>query len=239
MHSHPTHIRCHPRGFTLIELLVVIAIIGSLAAIAMVGVPRFIDKGKKVTALSQINDLKIGFASFEAENGNRPLLPTKRRNLGLDTVYGNKGGEYSTAILVAVLGGKTENPVPAVAEVDVRDYCRTEGKFMAFKPTDKQANGVGPDGVLYDPWGQPWMVAVNAKNGPNERLLDYNETTPGKNDRFMDTGGLAIYADSAPRDEDFVIWTYGKDGKMGSGESVTKGKNKLPLLNGSDDVASW
>lgn len=237
MHPHSTHIRRHPRGFTLIELLVVISIIGSLAAIAMVGVPKFLDKGKQVSALSQIKDLTLGFANFEAENGNRPLVPTDRRNEGLDTVYGNKGGEYSTAIIVAVLGGKTANQPPSVAEVDVMDFCRTEGKFMAFKPTTKMANGVGSDGVLYDPWGKPWMIAVNAKNGPNEQLVDYNKTTPGKNDGFLDTAGLAVYGDSAPRDQDYVIWTYGKDGKMGSGKSERK--DKRPLLKGSDDVTSW
>jgi hypothetical protein len=190
-----------------------------------------------VTALAQIKDLRMGFESFASENGNRPLLPTERRDQGLDTVYGNKGGEFSTAIIVAVLGGKGDNPVPAVAEVDVKDFCRVESKYMAFKPTDKKANGVGPDGVLYDPWGKPWIIAVNAKNAPNERLVDYNETTPGKNDAFLETGGLAVYADTAPREEDYVIWTYGKDGKMGSGEADRK--KKRPLLKGSDDVTSW
>jgi len=33
-----------------------------------------------------------------------------------------------------------------------------------------------------------------------------------------------------------VIWTYGKDGKKGNGD--TKGK-RLPVYQGSGDVVSW
>ena len=130
------------RGFTLVELLVVITIIGALAAVAMVGVPKFIDRGRKVNALAQVKDLKIGFESFEAENGNRPLLPSDRRESGLDTVYGNKKGEFSNAIIVAVLGGKGDRPAPAVRDLDLKDFCREEGKYMSFKLAEKKANGV-------------------------------------------------------------------------------------------------
>jgi hypothetical protein len=52
----------------------------------------------------------------------------------------------------------------------------------------------------------------------------------------LDTLGLAVYSDTKPRNESYVIWTYGKDGKKGSEES--KGK-KLPPYRGSDDVVSW
>lgn len=226
------------RGFTLVELLVVITIIGSLAVMAMVGIPKFIDKGRKVNALSQVNDMRLGFELFETENGGRPLISSQRREQGLDTVYGaGKDIEFSNAIVVAVLGGKGTRSCRAVENLDVMDYCRTEGKYMSFKPADKKANGVGDDGVLYDPWGKQWMIAVNAFNGPNQELVDVNRTTPGKNDKLMYTDGLADYLETKPRQEAFVMWTYGKDGKKASGQG---GKSKsLPPLKSSDDVISW
>lgn len=238
MHLISADIRRGRRGFTLVELLVVITIIGALATLAMVGVPQFIDKGRKVNAMSQIRDVKLGFETFETENSGRPLVSSERREAGLDTVYGTgKGIEYSNAIVVAVLGGKGERPGREVEDIDVRDYCRTEGKYMSFKPADKKASGVGPDGVLYDPWGKAWMIAVNAFNGPNQELVDVNQTTPGKNDKLLYTDGLADYAETKPRQEAFVMWTYGKDGRKGSSEDV-KSKS-LPPLKASDDVASW
>lgn len=109
---------------------------------------------------------------------------------------------------------------------------------MSFKPVDKKANGVGPDGALYDPWGKEWMIAVNAFNGPNQELVDENKTTPGKNDKVLDTAGLAVYAETKPREEAFVMWTYGKDGKKGVVEAG-RAKKQQPPLKGSDDVISW
>ena len=71
-----------------------------------------------------------------------------------------------------------------------------------------------------------------------ERLKDINENNPGKNDKHLDTAGLADYSDSKPSDQPFVMWTYGKDGKMGNTESGG-GKKSKPKLKGSDDVTSW
>ena len=213
----------------------VIAIIATLATVVMVGVPRWMDQGRKVNALKQIKDVNLGFAAFEAENGRRPLLPKDRRSQGLDTVYGAKGGEHSNAIVVAVLSGQVMGRSRDTADLKLEDYCQVVGRYAALRPADRNRNGVGEDGVLYDPWGMPWMIAVNAFNAPGQDLVDVNKNNPGKNDRLLFTYGLADYADSKPRDEAFVIWTYGKDGKMGSGQAP-KGEARL---KGSDDVVSW
>ena len=242
MQSHFQSSRTRQPGFTLVELLVVIAIVAVLATIGMVGAPKYLEKARRVTALAQIKDVSVGFAAYEAEN-NRPLLPPQLRQAGQDTVYGDAGGELSNIVVVAVLGGSGENLHYSIASLEdcagglkVNDISRSGEAYMVFKTADKKKNGVGPDGLLYDPWGRQWMFAINAFNAPDTELVAENPTTPGKNDSMLFTKGLATYSDTKPREESWVMWTYGKDGKKGG--EATRAK-KVPPYNGADDVASW
>ena len=57
-------------GFTIIELLVVIAIIGVLAAIVLVNVVRYIDKGKDAAARGDMATLLTNAITFYNESGN-------------------------------------------------------------------------------------------------------------------------------------------------------------------------
>ena len=86
MHSQLESRHRPAHGFTLVELLVVIVIIGVLAGIAMVETPKFINKGRKVQALTQFKELALGFGAFDSDN-NRPLIPRDERIAGQDTVY--------------------------------------------------------------------------------------------------------------------------------------------------------
>ncbi len=224
-------------GFTLIELLVVITIVVVLATVAIVGLPRFIDKGRQVQALGEFKDLAVGFAGFEAEN-NRPLIPYEQRVAGQDTLYGLPKGKFSNGIIVAVLGGAGDNLAYKVVDFKIKDINPKEEVYMSFKFASKKINGVGPDGVYYDPWGRPLMFAVNAFKSldTNAVLVEFNTTKPGKNDSRLDTQGWAEYSDTKPGDDTYVIWTYGKDGKKGNQEGKDK---RLPPCKGSGDVISW
>jgi len=237
MQAHLQSCPRRPRGFTLVELLVVITIVGVLATMAMVGMPRILEKGKHVQALAQIRDLTLGLKSFEIDN-NTALLPHDQRAAGQDTVYGEVNGEFSTGIVVAVLGGMGDNLPYHPIEYDVKDINPKEQVYMIFKLAGQKNNGVTPDGELNDPWGRQWMIAINAFKSTNTDavLVEKNTTNPGKNDSHMDTKGLAVYSDTEPRDQSFVIWSYGKDGKKGGEES--RGK-KIPPYAGSDDAISW
>ncbi len=52
------------RGFTLIELLVVIVIIGVLASTALVGIPSYIESGKKKNARDVCAQIRVAWTSY-------------------------------------------------------------------------------------------------------------------------------------------------------------------------------
>jgi len=56
-------------GFTIIELLVVIAIIAVLAAIVLINVTRYIDKGKDSAAMGDLGTLFTNAITFYNETG--------------------------------------------------------------------------------------------------------------------------------------------------------------------------
>lgn len=221
-------------GFTLIELLIVIAIIAVLSVIGFMGTARFIEKGKKVQALAQFRDLETGMRMFEVDY-RRPPIPKSKRETGWDTIYGDLGGNYSTQFLVAALAGENEDIPYGGENFDSKDANPREESYVVFPLASENKNGVGTDGKLYDPWGRETMVAINGmkSNNSDDELVDFND---GRNDRRLHTWGLAEYTDTRPKEQSFVVWSYGKDGMKGDGEDIPSGV--VPFA-GSDDVLSW
>ena len=60
------------RGVTLIELMVVIAIIGLLATIVIPNVRNAMDKGKRVTALANLNQMKSALERYNIDMNSYP-----------------------------------------------------------------------------------------------------------------------------------------------------------------------
>jgi general secretion pathway protein G len=59
-------------GFTLIEIMLVVVIIGMLATVAIVNVPKYIDKSSTNTAKAQIKSLGTMLNTYYMENGKYP-----------------------------------------------------------------------------------------------------------------------------------------------------------------------
>lgn len=220
-------------GFTLVELLIVIVIIAALVALSFVGIGKFTDKGRMVQALAQFRDIETAMRGFETEN-NRPLLPTQERMAGRDTVFGDVGGQYSNDFVVAVLTGGAPTPWRAT-DFSIKEVNPRSETYLEFPYSERNMNGVGRDGALYDPWGREVMIAINAFKGPSNDapLRDENG---GENDRILETYRVGEYRDTKPRDQSFVFWSFGKDGKKGNGAPT---KTARVNYKGSDDVASW
>ena len=222
------------RGFTLVELLIVITIIIVLAALGLFGANRFIENGRKVKALAQFRDFATGMTMFETDY-MKPPIPKSKRDTGWDTIYGDPGGLYSTQFLIAAMAGEEKNfpyggETFSSAEVNPRNES-----YISFPYSAKKISGVGPDGRLYDPWGREVMVAINGFRSSQSTalLVEFNN---GQNDNRLHTWKLAEYRETKPRDQSFVFWSYGKDGKKGK---KAASPNVIVPLAGSDDVVSW
>jgi prepilin-type N-terminal cleavage/methylation domain-containing protein len=208
-------------AFTLIELLVSVAIVVVLAALVILVSRKAIDKARSVHCVAQMRDVTTGLQAFIFDY-QRPPLPESKRVTGWDTIYGDPGGLYGNEFLVAVLAGEDAEFETNTDEVFIPSDANPRGETYATFPVvaDKKLGVDKEDGRLYDPWGRQLMIAVNT---PPYRRRDAN----GQYDEKMMTWGLAEYEDSEPRDQQFVLWSYGKDGV------------KAEVKGGSDDVTSW
>lgn len=222
------------RGFTLVELLVVIAIVTVLALLSTLGISRYMDSGRKVQALSQFRDFQIGMTMFEGDY-RKPPIPRTKRDTGWDTIYGDPGGNYTNQFLVAALAGEDKDYPYGGENFSSKEVNPQNETYVTFPFSPNNKSGVGKDGKLYDPWGREVMVAINGfkSNNEGDTLVDFNN---GRNDSRLHTWGLAEYTEKKPREQSFVFWSYGKDGKKGKG--AANNQSVVPLA-GSDDVVSW
>ena len=208
-------------GFTLIELLVTIVIIAVLAVTAFVVAGKAVMKAQRTTALAQMRDAAVGIESYTVDY-RRPPVPKSKRDTGWDTIYGDPGGLYSNASLMGALMGSDEEFSTGTGEIFAGIDMNPKGNvYIEPRIVDNKKNGVGrDDGKLYDPWGREIIFAVNT---PPFRTKDAG----GKNDKRLMTWGLAEYSDKKPREQAYIVWSYGKDGL------------KADAYAGADDVANW
>ena len=222
------------QGFTLVELLVVIAIIAVLATLIFGSVRSAVLRAHKVRCASAIRDVNTALQTFSADY-NRPPIPPGIQPGGLaDVIFGDSSGRYTNDYIVSVLEGEDKPFSFEGGDWSTRNVNPKLEEYFVFPRTLEKKNGVynvqgDPRfGQILDPWGNPLMIAINVPPFTNER-------SAGISDRWLETNNLAVYPDSQPRYESFVIWSYGRDGVKGS---VGK-PDATNRLDASDDVVSW
>lgn len=223
-------------AFTLVELLVVIAIILALALFSVMGASRYIEQARKARTMDQFRNFQAGITLYVGDY-QRPPIPESKWNYGWDTIYGDPGGKYTTQFLVSALKGDIEDGDGDFSydgeTFSARAANPRNETYVVFPYAADKKGGVGDDGKLYDPWGGEIMVAINVLNSIDGELVDFNN---GKNDRRMHTWGLAEYTETKPKEQDYVLWSYGKDKKKGKNAPSV---GSVVSLQASDDVVSW
>jgi type II secretion system protein G len=64
--------RRRDNGFTLIELLIVIVILGVLAAVVVLAVGAFDDRGEEAACKSDVKAVEVAVEAYRAKNGSYP-----------------------------------------------------------------------------------------------------------------------------------------------------------------------
>ncbi|MCD4675083.1 MAG: prepilin-type N-terminal cleavage/methylation domain-containing protein [Desulfobacula sp.] len=140
------------KGFTLVELMIVIAIIGTLAGIAVPSFGNYIERARRIKAISELKIMEKEILSYEMEMGT---FPASLAQIGLDTLRDPWGNPYQYLPVQGAKIGKLRKDhalVPVNTDFDLYSVGpdgKSQGPFTAKTSRDdivRANNGqyVGP-----------------------------------------------------------------------------------------------
>lgn len=257
--------QCNPsrlRAMTLIELLVVISIIGVLAGLILPAVGNVKKKAKVMQAKKDMSDLQGAINVYQNDYSRLPASQSASQ-AGSDFTYGtaatgygvgppttnifNNGGagyQASNAELMLILTASqffanyTTNNCNAADARNTRKVgylnAKSSGNFGATA-----GPGIGTDGVLRDPWSNPYIVALdlnydNTVSNAVYRLQGVSQVAAGSPTGLNGLVGLAPTgnSDNYTLRDAVMIFSFGPDGMFDMATKADQGVNK-------DNVLSW
>ena len=244
--SQLNQLRASQQAMSLIELLVVISIIGILAGLILPAVGIVKTKAKITQTVKDMADIK-GACNLYQHDYNRLPGSAPASQIGADFTYGTTGTGYGTnifnnnnvgyqagnaelmVILTASSFAPTYTPDPSVAG-NARNPRRT-AYFSAKGSGGTAGAGLGTDGVMRDPWGSPYIVALdfNYDGWVSNSVYNANVVNGFRTGLVQQGGGAS--STWALKDS-VMVFSFGPDASFSDTSSANSPVNK-------DNILSW
>ena len=208
----PFRSRRGARAFTLIELLVVITIIAVLAALLLPVVSRVLTNAQKVQAANTEQQIVAAIKSFQTEYGIFPMPTDAPANS--DVCFGSQSP--TVAELYDILRADNQGNE---ATINTRSIVYLELPNAKNQTPGQSRNGLGPDRMLYDPWGTIYFVGIDG---------NYDHSLPNPYVKNAGSNPLQLSA---------IVYSWGPD-KLTTSDFFNSSGDKN-VGTSIDDVISW
>lgn len=237
---------------TLVEFIVVVLLIGVLMALVLPSSPG-LGRGRKapiVHAQKDMADLKNAIEVFRHDYNYLPVSTRTAALTNADFTFGTYQPGASVAILnsTAVEANNSEviqilsgQPAPAGTSPDLDPLKRNPRRTQYFYPKpsgNNHSHGLGTDGVLRDPWGNPYILTLDLDGDGQCKDAFYRKSSVSLVKPPSRSFGLTNSVNAASLSDDFaltgsvMIWSFGADRKASSSERADMGVNR-------DNVLGW
>jgi prepilin-type N-terminal cleavage/methylation domain-containing protein len=204
-------------------------------------------------ARASLSDAAPDFTWGTVQNSGKGLAPTLLNQRGSTPFVGNPSGiwQANNSELVTILN----DVIVDLQGNPTADYNHNlnpqQTKFLdGFKSVNwsrnpgaagagvGKARGIGPDNVLRDPWGNPYIISLDLNYDGKCRDAFYSQAAVSRqaNSGTLGFNGLRQSDPTRPNSYEsstsVMVWSLGPDGQANSGLSANVGVNK-------DNILSW
>ena len=220
-------------GLTLLEILAVIAIIAILASILIPAIVRGKIRAKVGMAKVDCQTIATSIKQYYDDYKRYPTRKGQKANTkGGDLTFDSVNLPNSDAIVILI----DDTELSDVNKNHRANYKKT--RYFEPKMTGNYDDqGIGPDGIFRDPFGNPYVISVDLNN--DDKCSDLLYEMPGISGIASERiGHHGLMRETIGGEELFVlpgsvmVWSAGPDKEIGWNVNAKEGVNY-------DNIIGW